>query len=717
MKRPDTHAALERSASHRLSDSESDGIGNEDSHTVHQLRTFVSPSDDVPVPSSALEAALDPALDPAREQTTATPTRLFSPGHHSQDEKHLKNDAPFIFRAHLYKLNEKMMKAAVYPVLLMNLCVIVSVVLALVPGSLDHWNTVPAKGEGEPNGMLERLLCNSTKTVTLAELGNLTGLAKDVRNFNNATCIGNVNIGYVGSHLGRLVLHLFGAIFFFTVNSVVNQKADKRKNSWCAEKAAVVMKPCNGGETGDLSPAMVARLEAIEKRKNLKGREALAEEKNYDSTPRMRCAILARYLMVEHKNSNTAATNTAEMSTSVVSCFERQAQQASCFHLPVHNDAGQNEEVEPDDYTIMDVKAVVDEVDDYDTSDKFHPGVYAPDECGGCPRSPFFWMIVCINAFQIAWLVMLCSDRVRHHSDDAFQHFSAIAGKLNVVLTLFAATVGFPAAGAEFRLISRYFSRFLYAMGGFASDRLASEVSDDGSKESQAGDENEVKQFVRSASQLCWDGPDDIKRDYDLLRTLYKAASHEWRLLTALCFAFGVLSFAISCVMLIKDGLKVSWFFSLVGGILVFFSAASLQLYVNMPFDKLKEKLDLSWAENEKENVPFEAEEFHKVAESLEAQITDKPQEQVQDDDENSGTETTQADDDPQKRLREIEFELQSGPLPMRTYFFTYPVRFKLYGFVLTTKWFWGLVTSSSITTFTTMFLAVYAQAQQNRPH
>ena len=57
-------------------------------------------------------------------------------------------------------------------------------------------------------------------------------------------------------------------------------------------------------------------------------------------------------------------------------------------------------------------------------------------------------------------------------------------------------------------------------------------------------------------------GVDDIKRDYDLLRTLYKAASHEWRLLTALCFAFGVLSFAISCVMLIKDGLKVSGFFS-----------------------------------------------------------------------------------------------------------------------------------------------------------
>ena len=36
-------------------------------------------SDDVQVPSSALEAALDPALVPTREQTTATPTRLFSP--------------------------------------------------------------------------------------------------------------------------------------------------------------------------------------------------------------------------------------------------------------------------------------------------------------------------------------------------------------------------------------------------------------------------------------------------------------------------------------------------------------------------------------------------------------------------------------------------------------------------------------------------------------
>ena len=126
--------------------------------------------------------------------------------------------------------------------------------------------------------------------MTLAELGNLTGLAKDVRNFNNATCIGNVNIGYVGSHLGRLVLHLFGA-FSFT-DSVVNQKADKRKNSWCAEKAAAAMKPCNGGETSDLSPAMIARLEAIEKRKNLNGREALPKKKT--TTAPLGCVVQSR---------------------------------------------------------------------------------------------------------------------------------------------------------------------------------------------------------------------------------------------------------------------------------------------------------------------------------------------------------------------------------------------------------------------------------------
>ena len=77
--------------------------------------------------------------------------------------------------------------------------------------------------------------------------------------------------------------------------------------------------------------------------------------------------------MVEHKNSNTAATNAAEMSTSVVSCLSG-GPAGIVLPLPVHN-AGQNEEVEPDDYAIMDVKAVVDEVDDYDTSDKFHPGV------------------------------------------------------------------------------------------------------------------------------------------------------------------------------------------------------------------------------------------------------------------------------------------------------------------------------------------------------
>ena len=137
-------------------------------------------------------------------------------------------DAPFIFRSCIYKANERMMKRPVACiVVLANLCVIAAVVLAMIGGRASHWNTdVPQGGSGNELSV-QNALCDSTMGLneTLAELQNLTALAAAVQNFDNTTCIGNINVGFVGNTLGRLIINLFGAFFYFSVYWLVNRKA------------------------------------------------------------------------------------------------------------------------------------------------------------------------------------------------------------------------------------------------------------------------------------------------------------------------------------------------------------------------------------------------------------------------------------------------------------------------------------------------------------
>ena len=343
-------------------------------------------------------------------------------------------DAPFIFRSWIYKANEGMMSWPVAcVVVLANLCVIAAVVLAIVGGRASHWNTdVPHGGSGDELS-LQNALCDSTMSLneTLAELQNLTALAAYVRNFDNTTCIGNINVGFVGNTLGRLIINLFGAFFYFSVYSLVNQKAGTQAEP-ANQKADTQAEPayqkadttcctcCFGSDDSDLSDFMRPRV------KERSGAPPNPER----LSPRIRCATLATYLMMDHKNTLETKRVGSEPAT-----------RASCFHLPVYPVESMGNE----DYDCL--NPVADLADDFDSSDKFHPGVYAADACNvcgvGCPKSPFFWMILIINLVQIGWLgFRLCYGRAQNASDDAFQHFWSAAENLNLVLTLFAATVG-----------------------------------------------------------------------------------------------------------------------------------------------------------------------------------------------------------------------------------------------------------------------------------
>ena len=119
---------------------------------------------------------------------------------------------------------------------------------------------------------------------------------------------------------------------------------------------------------------------------------------------------------------------------------------------------------------------------------------------------------------------------------------------------------------------------------------------------------------------------------------------------------------------------------------------------MNVPFDTLKEKLS---AKVLKEEDEIDYKQLLKLSSAKEEKQEDaKP--------------TEDAEPHMRRLLRVIEFELQHGKVPMRYYFCTYPARFELYGFVLTAKWFVGLVTSSSITTFCTFFISIYTTASSS---